>query len=380
MPDHAAHELPRIALVYGQEAAAAHVREAVDGQVEVVYAATAGEFDVGRMRDTRATAALVNLDDGGWLDAIEAPLHAAGVTVVYNDPEISRGLDGWERARWLRHLVAKLRGSRDVDPPRPGAIASPAPAAAEDAGAAAAPADAGLTALPLSPEEIETMTVDLVAEQEPAPAAAAENVAAVNGAPADVMAMDLAIDEAAASASKAGSGRSEIADAEPETHGLPAEPDADFSPEGALDVDTEALSAMIDARLAEPVVSSESSEVWRVAAAAEPSRVDTSAGVEALAPSAAAARDDANVLASLPSLDDWQLVDPETPAAAVEKQEQKAPETAWAETLAGLELVPMETVVPLRINADPIERWLHGSEPVKPVETDGAAQANGGKA
>ena len=155
MPEHAVNELPRIALVYGQEAAVAHVREAVGGQVDVVYAASADEFDFTRMHDTRAMAALVNLDGGDWLDAVEARLQEAGVAVIYNDPEISRGLEGWERARWLRHLVAKLRGSRDVDPPRPEPIASPAPstiAAAivvDDAGSAAAPADAGLAELPL---------------------------------------------------------------------------------------------------------------------------------------------------------------------------------------------------------------------------------------
>ena len=40
MPDQTVNELPRVALVYGQEAEVAHVREAVGGQVDVVYAAT----------------------------------------------------------------------------------------------------------------------------------------------------------------------------------------------------------------------------------------------------------------------------------------------------------------------------------------------------
>lgn len=392
MPEHAVNELPRIALVYGQEAAVAHVREAVGGQVDVVYAASADEFDFTRMHDTRAMAALVNLDGGDWLDAVEARLQEAGVAVIYNDPEISRGLEGWERARWLRHLVAKLRGSRDVDPPRPEPVASPAPstiAAAivvDDAGSAAAPADAGLAELPLSPEEIETMTVDLVAEHKPAIVAEAEGVTIVNDAPADVLAMDLAIEEAAASASKV-----EPA-ARPDT--MDSEAEADFSPESGLDVDTEALSAMIDARLAEPEAPSDSPEVWRVVSgaampagqsgvAAEPLRMDA-ASAGAPAKPVATAQDDVDVLASLPSLDDWQLVDPETTVANTGSREHKAPELSLPDSLAGLELVPMETIVPLKINADPIERWLHESEAPKPrTGTDGAAakaKVGGGQA
>jgi len=401
VPDQTVNELPRVALVYGQEAEVAHVREAVGGQVDVVYAASAGEFDVARMHDTRASAALVNLDGGDWLDAVEARLQEAGVAVIYNDPEISRGLEGWERARWLRHLVAKLRGSHDVDPPRPEPVASPAPSpvaatvVTDAAGGAPAPADAGLAELPLSPEEIETMTVDLVAEHKPAIVAEAEAAVVANDAPADVMAMDLAIEEAAASASKVEPAvQPETMDSELETHGALAATDAGFSPEGGLDVDTEALSAMIDARLAEPEAASDSPEVWRVVsgaatpagqpgAAAEPLQVDA-AGAGSPARPAATGQDDVDVLASLPSLDDWQLVDPETTVANAGNRGHKAPEPALPDSLVGLELVPMETIVPLKVNADPIERWLHESDASKPqTGTDGAAakaKVGGGQA
>lgn len=402
MSDQAAvNGLPRVALVYGQEAAVAHVREAVGEQVDVVYAASADEFDLARMHDTRAMAALVNLDGDDWLDAVEARLQEAGVAVIYNDPEISRGLEGWERARWLRHLVAKLRGSRDVDPPRPGPVASSAPptiaatVVADDDGSAAAPADAGLAELPLSPEEIETMTVDLVAGHKPAIVAEAKDAPVANDAPADVMAMDLAIEEAAASASKVEpAAQPETMDSELETRVTLAAADADFSPAGGLDVDTEALSAMIDARLAEPEARSDSPEVWRVVsgaatpagqpgAAAEPLQMDA-AGAGSSARPAAAVQDDVDVLASLPSLDDWQLVDPDTTVANTGNREREAPEPALPDGLAGLELVPMETIVPLKVNADPIERWLHESDASKPrTGTDGAAakaKVGGGQA
>ena len=407
MVDHAIHELPRIALVYGQEAAVAHVRDAVNGQVDVVYAAAAGEFDVASMHDARASAALVNIDGGDWLGAIEARLEQAGVALVCNDPEISCELEGWERARWLRHLVAKLRGSGDVDPPRPQAVVPQASEA--DAVVTAIPemevkpevpattSGAVLAELPLSPEEIETMTVDLVDEQGPVAATHVGNATMVNQAPVEVMAMDLAVEEAAASATKAGS--RDPVDGEPEAHALPAASlDAEFDAGDALDVDTEALSAMIDARLAEPGpdAPSDSPQVWRVAGGGAVSPVQIGAVAEAATTDAVpgtppgavpatepavAVQDDADVLASLPSLDDWALVDHDAPVAATENRKGNAPEPVLPDSFAGLELVPMETITPLRVDADLIERWLDDSKPAKAgAESVNVARAGGGKA
>lgn len=395
MADHAIGELPRIALVFGQESAIAHLRGVLAGQVEVVYAAAADEFDVGRLREAQAVAAVVSLDGGDWLEAVAGRLDDAGIAVVYDDPEISCGLDGWERARWSRHLLAKLRGSHDVDPPRPQVPAAEAPvvvtAVAASDGLATTPAcaDVAMAEQPLSPEEIETMTVDLAAAQPPEAAAPADDKAAVQ-APADVMDMDLAIEEAA-SAARREPGES-IGDDGPEqgvaAQALPATVDTDFNAEGSLDVDTEALSAMIDARLAEPQAqgSEDSPEVWRVVGdvAAQP---DTAPEAPApAAPAAAtpanAAADDADVLAGLPSLDDWQLVDPDVPAAASGKPQQ-ASELSLPDSFADLELVPMDTIVPLKVNTDPIERWLHESAPAKPraaADDDSKAKAGGGKA
>jgi hypothetical protein len=398
MPDRVFDELPRIALVYGREAAAAHVRDAVGEQLQVVYAASAGEFDVARMHGARASAALVNLDDGDWLDAIETRLEQAGIAVVYNDPEISRDLEGWERARWLRHLVAKLRGSSDVDPPRPETArpqapdthAIVAPAAQIDAAPEATPhtSDATLAELPLSPEEIETMTVDLVAgRQQSANAIPAEPPALAPAyAPAGLMAMDLAVEEAAASATRAG--YLDLADAEPATHAVAqVSLDTDFDAEG-LDVDTEALSAMIDARLADSAgetMPSGSPQVWRVAGGAvspgQPDHAIPPVAAQAMpaTPALDAVPDDADLLDSLPSLDDWTLIDPEAPAAPVATRASEAPEPVSFGSFAGLELMPMETVVPVRVNVDPIERWLDDDKSAG-TESANAARAGGAKA
>lgn len=158
----------------------------------------------------------------------------------------------------------------------------------------------------------------------------------------------------------------------------------DFEAEAALDVDTEALSAMIDARLAAPQSAESSPEVWReVSGGALPSRQsDDVPEIEAApaeksapAPVAEAVNDDVDVLASLPSLDDWALVDHDAvPAAAVNRGAQKSPEPVLPDAFAGLELVPMETVAPLRVDADPIERWFGGEVGRKAAVNDSGSK------
>lgn len=376
MPDCAAPGLLRIALVYGEEADVAHVRAAMQGQVEIAYAASAAEFDVVRLRATVVAAVLVNVDGGDWLETVEATLDAHGIPVVYNDPQISRGLEGWARARWTRHLLAKLRGSTDMDPPRP---TPSAPMAARSAAAVpepqgSIPAEAAVVERPLSPQEIETMTADFVAVQQNADASG-EKVAPQR---------DAAGAAAAANVARTPGQGPTLASSE-ETGGETA---------GDLDVDTESLSAMIDARLADADARADSTEVWRLVetGSAEGAAEAPAAEAAAPVPSAAGSRagaaqsDDADVLASLPSLDDWQLVDADAPLAPAfapaEPQESQAAEFALSESLAGLELVPMETVAVAQINTDPIERWLHESEPRKSTAASEAplkTASHGGK-
>lgn len=53
------------------------------------------------------------------LARFEDLLAAPGIDVIYDDAEVTRQLDGWDLARWARHLAAKLVGS-DLLPPAPG--------------------------------------------------------------------------------------------------------------------------------------------------------------------------------------------------------------------------------------------------------------------
>lgn len=398
MPDHAVPGLLRIALVFGDEDAALHVREAMHGHADIVYATSATEFDAARMAGANVVAALVNLDDGDWLDAIETRLDEDGIAVVYNDPEISRGLEGWGRARWLRHLLAKLRHSTDVDPPRP-EQGSPSAvvnaAAAESESPALTKTEAAVVERPLSPQEIETMTADFVAKQQTTsvqigaeapqfgivfvdgPTAAAAPVDAVDRKGVDAR---LGFSDPADEAPEPVPIEAGAADAPSDAATTPRPMDTDADDDGNLDVDTETLSAMIDARLAgSESTPSDSPEVWRVVEGGADSTVslDTDTKPEAASVPTASrpaeqpriettVLDDADVLASLPSLDDWQLVDPETapapapaPAASPEPEDD---ERAFSDRFAGLELVPMETAAAMAIHSDPIERWLHDDE------------------
>lgn len=428
MADQASSELPRIAFVFGDAALAAHVREAMAGHAEIVYATSGTEFDAARLADAQVVAALVNIDGGDWLDVIEAKLQAAAVRVVFNDPEISQGLESWERARWLRHLAAKLRGSADFDPPRPIPTASSPVAVATNELPVVVMAPAVVSApetvagneeatveRPLSPHEIETMTADFIAVPEmpdvDAPSTRPPEdlavIAAVQVAPAAAQSGESPDRPEALSEDAVQAGLSSIV--AQDTASMPAaEPggsiDADTSTRtdsdaaGLLDVDTEALSAMIDARLAEPEshVPSDEEESWAISdvpaarastehAANDPTpgqsdaqhregtSVPAPAGDAPTTPVVTAGDTDADVLASLPSLDDWRLLDPDAEVEQTPKPagERKSPEPVLPDSFAGLELVPMETIIPIERNTDPIERWLDDTEAAPKAQADG---------
>ncbi|MGH8234405.1 MAG: hypothetical protein ACREPU_09435 [Rhodanobacteraceae bacterium] len=419
MPDQAAPEVLRIAMVFGDEAEAAHLREAMHGHADIVYATSAADFDATRMAGANVAATLVNLDNGDWLDAIEPSLDAAGVAVVYNDPEISLGLDGWGRARWLRHLLAKLSGSTDVDPPRPERTD---PSAGDESAAlkpeAAAPAgtESAVTERPLSPQEIETMTADFTAERksisaqviQPAPQPVVVSVDEPTAVDAPAHDVDMGGADGRMSPVAATNETLEpvqaaaiAADAPPERD--IEQPKDEVSEAGVdsdedMDVDTETLSAMIDARLADPEsrAPSDSSEVWRVVdgGAEAPVQLGTVAEIDPTGTSTASeparqphvgtsAGDDTDMLASLPSLDEWQLVDPEAHPVPAATPESKNATPTVSDDAAGLELVPIETVSLLDLHSDPIERWLDDDESRRrKVVTESAAEtgSDGGKA
>lgn len=365
---------PRVALVAGDADSAGQLRAAVADHMEVVYAAAAAEFDEARLRDSGATAALVNLDGGDWLDAVERCLAGAGVAVVFNDPDTSGKLAGWEQARWLRHLTAKLRGSTDYDPPRP-AAARQAPTCAVDAGCRddrlARPDAAVAGGAPDPALAVGGMALPSILDTEAVP----------DGADSTIVAAPQEESRDMQPLSAVGGIEAEAA-ASPSPYAPDVQPARQADEPVPLDLDTAALSAMIDARLAEPELqASDSTEVWCVAGGetASESHAESAAAValpEAALPVAAPV-EEKDVLKGLPSVDDWQLVDPAAPVVPLHPAPQQAqPEPAAVGGLAGLELVPLETTVaPIQRNVEPVERWMRVDTRPREQPGEGRRQA-----
>lgn len=403
MPDQVPSAKPRVALIFGDAAAAGHVREALAEQVDIAYDAQAADFDIARLVESRARSALVNLDSYEWLDTLTAQLGKAGVAVVFNDPETSIQLEGWERARWLRHLVAKLRGSDDYDPPRP------APGSAEHLAAPAVFAPAGDSIATLEPVAESHAAAQAASASEGQPLSPGGNDSPATGAPGEPMVavQTPAANEALAATPTNGKSAPDVPDAAvkpvtamqddvvaaADTSRLVTVAADDF--DAALDVDTEALSAMIDARLAEPEPHMSSAvaqgadmagaAVGTPSAAIEPMVLQQDAAVpevgeHATAPAATAVTppaDDADVLADLPALGDWELVDPDAPIANAAQSTAHA-EPTIANDLSGLELVPMEATTPVELHTESVESRLYvgGRNKTEPAN-DNVADAKG---
>lgn len=308
--------LPRIALLHADETLLAHVEQTLAAlRVPVVYRAGIEQVDHAALKDARPEIALVNLDDrcGDKLDAVTAMLDTAGVPIVFNDADISSGLEGWARARWARHLCAKLCGKDDVDPPRP----------AQAAAASAVP-------------------TPTAADAPPAPAAVVESPAH------DVEIADLRLPAESVSASR------------PLSQGEIDALVANFPSEAAVteagaEADTEAWSAQIDALLASaPDSASREPAPWEVVGLAEEESGQSApaapaAKVQPPAGTAGQANLRAPMAASAPakpvapsSADQWQLVEDFTPVVTA-ANEKPAPAPATSFGGLALELEPMDS-------------------------------------
>ncbi len=115
------HSNVAVALLYETSAGAEHLREILGSiGAPVVYEALANALDRDELERSTANVIVVNLDaqNDPDLDGVYNLLDDARYRVVFNEGEVSSGLSGWDRARWMRHLAAKILGT-DIDPPRP---------------------------------------------------------------------------------------------------------------------------------------------------------------------------------------------------------------------------------------------------------------------
>jgi two-component system chemotaxis response regulator CheB/chemosensory pili system protein ChpB (putative protein-glutamate methylesterase) len=121
-----------VALLYQAGQLGSHLKNAL-GELgaAVVYEAPPASVDRDALENSGARVVIVNLDadSDNYIDALYDVLDAGEYEVVFNDAQVSSNLQGWDQARWVRHLGSKiLRKPEIVEPPRPpGAQAVPTP-------------------------------------------------------------------------------------------------------------------------------------------------------------------------------------------------------------------------------------------------------------
>lgn len=109
--------------------------------------------DDAQIRAAAPDAVLVVLDPAveAALEKFDAVLADPALLVLFDEAEVAARRDGWEAARWARHLAAKLEGRRDVLPAAP----------------------AGSASLPDFDQEMQSLTLEVAAMQPLPPAALA---------------------------------------------------------------------------------------------------------------------------------------------------------------------------------------------------------------
>ncbi|MDQ0011272.1 two-component system chemotaxis response regulator CheB/chemosensory pili system protein ChpB (putative protein-glutamate methylesterase) [Luteibacter jiangsuensis] len=112
----------RVALLFDDGNLSAHLRDAlVEQGARIVYESDLGSFAPAELVGSSANVVVVDLDDpsDADLDRLYDTVEGGHPRLVFNDADVSRKLEGWDRARWARHLAAKLVGEMSLDPPRP---------------------------------------------------------------------------------------------------------------------------------------------------------------------------------------------------------------------------------------------------------------------
>jgi len=105
---------------------------------ELLRSADPAEADPAALAGLRPDAVLVALEPAieDALERHDALLTDPGVLVMFDEAELAARRDGWDAARWVRHLAAKLHGHQNVLPegaeaddggdlPEPGALPGP---------------------------------------------------------------------------------------------------------------------------------------------------------------------------------------------------------------------------------------------------------------
>src|SRR5690606_23466300 len=113
-------EALRVALLARPGVARERLRGVMDeAGVERVLEADPTELELAALLAASPRAVLVALDPAteDVLERFDEVLFDPGVDVIYEEAELAASREGWDVARWQRHLVAKLQRHGDVLPP-----------------------------------------------------------------------------------------------------------------------------------------------------------------------------------------------------------------------------------------------------------------------
>lgn len=167
---------------------------------ELLRAEDPGEADPADALALKPAAVLVALEPAieDALERYDALLSDPGVLVIFDDAELAAQREGWDSARWVRHLAAKLNGHQDVLPPGP-----------EPGGAALAlepleeTSPAGLEAAEPGPTNKPEPAIESEPESTIAPESAVETEPAIEPEPEPTVAFEPAVEPAPAPVSGA---------------------------------------------------------------------------------------------------------------------------------------------------------------------------------
>lgn len=167
-----------VALLFQTDELGRHLRAVLnDIGTPIVYESTTHAIDRVSLEQSGARVVVVNLDSelDGDLDQVYDLLGDGPYRVLINEGHVSSRLSGWDQARWMRHLAAKILDTPAVtDPPRPADAepvpAPPTPASARPADEPAAVIDESAATQPTTAEA----AIGHLEEAVPAPSEALE--------------------------------------------------------------------------------------------------------------------------------------------------------------------------------------------------------------
>ena len=113
-------EARRVALLARPGTACERLQSALqEAGAELVLVADPTRADADGVRAAGAQAVLVALEPQveDALDRFDAVLGDPAITVIFDEAELAAQREGWDAARWVRHLAVKLGGREDVLPP-----------------------------------------------------------------------------------------------------------------------------------------------------------------------------------------------------------------------------------------------------------------------